>query len=184
MPKGTSRLAERRVSVIDAEAATLAAGAAFDRTGVYRYGLWRRWSETGGACLWVMLNPSTADEKVLDPTVRRCAVFARAWGYGGMEVANIFALRSTDPAALYAHPDPVGPENDAAIVEAARRAALVMAAWGKHGAHRARGAQVVALLRAARIKMQCLGTNADGSPRHPLYVHGATQPSPFRTHRA
>ena len=139
----------------------------------YRLALWRTWSGGGRRALWIMLNPSTADARILDPTIRRCVGFSRAWGFDGVDVCNLFALRSTKPAALYKHPDPVGPENDRVILAAARDAGLVVAAWGTHGAHLAR-AKAVETMLAGVVDLKCLGLNRDGSPRHPLYVRAAT----------
>lgn len=84
-------------------------GAAFSPCRRYRYRLWRTWGDAAPA-VFVMLNPSTADEIENDPTVERCERRARAMGFGGLRVANIFSLRSTDPTALYTSDDPVGPE--------------------------------------------------------------------------
>lgn len=149
-------------------------GATFSPCGAYRYRLWRYWSGEP-AVLFLMLNPSTADETVNDPTVERCQRRAKAMGAGGLQVANIFALRSTDPGALYAADDPVGPDNDAAILAAARECAQVICAWGVHGEYRGRGNAVLAMLRTAGITPHCLGTTKDGHPRHPLYVsYGVT----------
>ena len=77
-----------------------------------------------------MLNPSTADAERDDPTIRRCIGFSRAWGFGGAEMVNLFALRSTDPGRLREAADPVGPGNVAHIADAARGATQVIAAWG------------------------------------------------------
>ena len=97
-------------------------------------------------------------------------------GFGGLEVVNIFAYRSTDPMALYGLDDPVGPENSEAILEAARGAKLVVCARGKHGNLNNRGAQVTRMLREAGLQLHCLSTNKDGTPKHPLYVDYATLP--------
>lgn len=150
-------------------------GAHFSDDRVYRYTLWRSWSGQP-YCLFVMLNPSTADEVQNDPTVERCERRARGWGFGGLIVCNIFALRSTDPSRLYSHPDPIGPENDAAIRAAALRAGLTICAWGKHGWLRDRGTQVRELLRKEGIAPSYLRMNRDGSPGHPLYLPYALQP--------
>jgi hypothetical protein len=145
-----------------------ACGARFSPCETYRYLLWREWSQ-GPRALFIMLNPSTATETVDDPTIRRCIGFARSWGLGGVEVANIFALRSTDPRALYRHADPVGPANDDAIAEAAKRAAIVVCAWGNHGRLGNRGNVVLGLLLAVDVQPWCLRMTKQRQPEHPLY---------------
>lgn len=124
----------------------------------------------------VLCNPSTATHEKSDPTITRMVGFARAWGYGVLELANIFALRSTDPKVLYSHPDPVGPENNAAIVHLARRAEVVLCAWGTHGAHLRRGDEVLELIRRAGAKPVALKLTKDGFPQHPLYLKANSQP--------
>ncbi|MGE0385633.1 MAG: DUF1643 domain-containing protein [Gammaproteobacteria bacterium] len=155
---------------------TLASGARFSRCGRYRYTLWRQWNPARGTCLFIMLNPSTADAGGDDPTVAKCGRYARRWGFGRLEVRNIFALRSTDPAGLRRVYDPVGPGNDAAIARAARQADLVICAWGAHGSYLDRGQRVLALIAGLGVDAYCLEKNADGAPRHPLYVTDSRQP--------
>lgn len=150
-------------------------GATFSACNQYRYRLWRYWSAEP-AVLFLMLNPSTADETVNDPTVERCQRRAKAMGAGGLQVANIFALRSTDPAALYTAADPVGQDNDAAILAAANECAQVICAWGVHGEYQGRGDAVLAMLGGAGVTPHCLGTTKAGHPRHPLYVGYAVRP--------
>lgn len=155
-------MAPRRAGALDS-------GAIFD--GPYRYLLWRRWEASAAGVLFVMLNPSTADARRDDPTIRRCIGFARAWGFGGVEVVNLFAWRATLPRELRRAADPIGPRNDQVIAEAAARAQAVIVAWGIHGVHLGRGDDVAHLLAAARPR--CLGATATGAPRHPLYVRAA-----------
>jgi len=124
-----------------------------------------------------MLNPSTADAFQLDPTNRRCVGFAQAWGYGSMVTTNIFAFRSTNPAGLRTTKDPVGPENDEAIVNGAKNADLVIAAWGTHGELQDRGNAVRGLLAGAGIELHVLRLTKAGHPGHPLYVSGDTVPT-------
>ena len=150
-------------------------GAVFSPCGVYRYRLWRKWNDLPPA-VFIMLNPSTANEVKNDPTVERCERRARDMGFGGVCVANIFALRSTDPAALYQHADPVGPDNDAAIIKSVAEAGIVVCAWGGHGNLNDRGAAVLALLREAGVVPHYLKLNNDGTPAHPLYVAYKIQP--------
>lgn len=162
------------------ESCTAKAGAEFDNGRVYRYLLWRQWSETGGRCLWIMLNPSTADETKLDQTIRKCVAFSKFWGFGGLEVVNLFALRATDPKVMLQHKEPIGASNDEAITRAAQRAGRILAAWGKHGEHRGRAAFVESMVRSLSREVYCLGVNGDNSPRHPLYVKQSTAPVVWR----
>lgn len=145
----------------------------------YRYQLHRRWASEGGAVLWLMLNPSTADAVRNDPTVERCERRARAWGFGGLWVGNVFAYRSTDPAALYCTPDPVGEDNDRHLVFMARQARMVVCAWGQHGKFRDRAATVVRLLRANGVPLHSLKLTGSGQPSHPLYLPYDLQPQPW-----
>ena len=144
----------------------------------YRYLLTREWGP-GSRVLFVMLNPSTATEAQNDPTVERCERRARALGHGGFRVCNIFAWRDTDPKAMRAVPDPVGPRNDAAIAESCLWADAIVCAWGTHGAHLDRGPQVERLMRATGRPLTHLGLTRDGHPRHPLYIGYAVQPVPW-----
>lgn len=120
--------------------------------------------------MWIGLNPSKADEQQLDPTLTRIRSFSEREGYDGFLMTNIFGFRATDPKEMLRAHDPVGPENDAALLAAAQRCGKVVAAWGAHGIHRDRARAVAQLL--GRHKLWCLGTTKDGHPRHPLYVKG------------
>jgi hypothetical protein len=153
-----------------------ASGASFSRCRRWRYLLWRRWEAAKPVANFVMLNPSTADEVRLDPTCTRARSYAERWGYGALVVTNIFAWRATDPAEMRAAGDPVGAANDRAILRAAREAALVVCAWGNHGAHLERGRRTAAMLRAAGIALHVLRMNGGGEPAHPLYLPGALRP--------
>ncbi|MGL4235155.1 DUF1643 domain-containing protein [Tabrizicola sp.] len=141
----------------------------------YRYLLTRVWG-AGQKALFVMLNPSTATEVQNDPTVERCERRARALGFGAFRVTNIFAFRATDPRVMRAVDDPVGPANDAAILESAPWADKIICAWGNHGLHLDRGAKVEALLRNTGAALFHLGITGQSQPRHPLYVSYDQQP--------
>ena len=124
---------------------------------------------------FIMLNPSTADENVLDPTLRRCMGFAGQWGYGGMEIVNLFAYRATDPSKLRQVNDPVGDENDLTIRLAEDRNEIMVAGWGVHGTYQGRD-QAVLENRRYPDKWHCLGLTKDGHPRHPLYLAKSLTP--------
>ncbi|NOX72446.1 MAG: DUF1643 domain-containing protein [Alphaproteobacteria bacterium] len=142
----------------------------------YRYALTRVWDENGRKVLFVMLNPSTATEVQNDPTVERCERRARALGFGAFRVCNIFAWRATDPKNMRAQDDPVGPENDAAILEGCNWANEIVCAWGTHGEHRARGPEVERIMRTTEQPLSHLGLSKAGHPKHPLYIAYAVKP--------
>lgn len=138
----------------------------------FRYTLlheWDRPSETRVAAV-IALNPSTADEAKLDPTLRRIRGFCVGLGLSGFCMLNLFGYRATDPRVMKAQPDPVGPRNDRHILEWARKAEHVIIAWGAHGGFRQRDQEVLQLLRSAGIEPSCWGLNQNGSPKHPLYL--------------
>ena len=155
----------------------------------YRYVLTRRLAQidrtsSDKRCLFVMLNPSTADAHVDDPTIRRCMSFADSWGCSTLlTVVNIYALRATDPDELINNPFPFGPDNlrhvEEQITLHSQEPHIIVAAWGAH--------QVIAKLvdkmeshevavRILRqlftVRTKCLGKTKSGAPRHQLYVKG------------
>ena len=154
-------------------------GARFSACRRYRYELWRRWDCRLPSICFIMLNPSTASEAANDPTVTRCQERARRLGYGSLFVGNIFAFRSTDPKLLYMESDPIGHDNDAAILSMALRSELVICGWGGHGDLRGRGKAVEKLLGNAGIDMRALKLNANGTPAHPLYLSYSLPPIPM-----
>lgn len=148
--------------------------AIFSKDEQYRYFLRRTWNKNSRNVVFVMLNPSTATELKNDPTVERCQRRARELGYGSFTIVNIFALRSTDPKALYVHDNPVGLFNDQLIVGAARDAHQVICGWGNHGILHQRGAQVMELIREIPKTVFAFKITKSGQPQHPLYISYAT----------
>lgn len=148
--------------------------AVISQCGQYRYQLTRPgdMTATRGPAVFIMLNPSTADSTLDDPTIRRCRGFAQKWGCAGIVVLNLYALRSTNPDALWDHPDPVGPDNDDWLATATAGASEVVCAWGVN-AQPSRAREVATMLATGGVKLKCLGTTKSGAPRHPLYVPGA-----------
>jgi hypothetical protein len=136
----------------------------------YRYRLWRTWDDRRPPVVYIMLNPSIADEQQDDATITRCIRRAENLGAGGIIVMNLFSLVSTKPRGLYTAEDPVGPETDAELLDACRGALHVICGRGNHGAYRNRAAQLLSLLRANDINPKALHINDDGSPKHPLYI--------------
>lgn len=156
-----------------------------DRT--YRYRLDRVWNKSSHRRMVVIgLNPSTADETVDDPTIRRCVQFAKREDCGGLIMVNLFAFRATDPRAcaqhyateeakadLYFHE-----RNDVTICSACgvmeRGGGPVVAAWGAHDMAVSRGDYVRRMLRTRGIDMFALGVTKAGHPKHPLYLRSDT----------
>ena len=129
-----------------------------------------------------MLNPSTADEQANDPTIARCETRGRDWGFGGIEIVNLFAYRATDPKDLKKAKYPEGPENTTHLTKALDDAGLILAAWGVHGAHRGQDQKVLADL--TNYDLHVLGLTKAGLPRHPLYVGYNVKPQPWHLKRS
>ena len=156
-----------------------ASEAVYSECEKYRYALTRVWDANGRRLLYIMLNPSKATELANDPTIERCERRARALGYGGFRVCNLFALRETDPVRLKRARRPEGPDNAAQLTAAMTWTDDVLCAWGVHGAHRDQGAAVLRLLETSPKARLTLGLTKDGHPRHPLYVSYAVTPKPW-----
>ena len=140
----------------------------------YRYRLTRDLGFDGeGRCCFVMLNPSTADEKADDPTIRRCIGYAKRFGCMYLEVVNLFAYRSTDPDVLPAmsRETAVGPDNDRHIAEACNASRIIICGWGPPGALFGRDKEVLRVIRAQEgAKPMALKITKAKHPGHPLFL--------------
>jgi hypothetical protein len=145
--------------------------------GQFRWNLRRSWDSGEGVVCFVMLNPSTADDLVDDPTIRRCIGFAKSWGYSTLSVRNLFAYRATDPKDLKSAGYPTGGQMGDSELMVSRTANLTVCAWGAK-APRWRVDQALELLDGANLF--CLGTTKAGDPRHPLYVPASQELVPFK----
>lgn len=153
----------------------VAGEAQFSPCGRYRQTLVRDWTPAGTvprAVVFVGMNPSVADAAVSDPTCHRELGFARRWGFTRYLKANMLDWRATSPRDLPADPGlAASPANLPAILALAAEAEQVVLAYGKLAP---RYAPVVATtleaLRATGKPLFCLGRNADGSAKHPLYL--------------
>lgn len=164
------------------------AGAEFSECENYRYRLWRHWAVGMPVVAFIGLNPSTADDKKLDNTLRRLKTFAQKWGCGGFEMLNLFAYRSTDPKVLYEIDDPIGRFNDRAIRLVTKACSYTVVCWGNHGTIASRSAQVLWAISKTIPKknVYCFrltqprpgGINKEvmyPQPEHPLYMPGDIQ---------
>lgn len=149
--------------------------AVFSEDGRYRYRLERKWANEGPGAIWVMLNPSTANAREDDPTIRRCVSFSKQRGCGHLVVVNLFALVTPSPEELFRVADieeRVGPENrrhvDRAVEQAVAMGDLVIVAWGANGV--CLPGVLTSMERFARKGARCFGFTKNGQPRHPLYL--------------
>ena len=156
--------------------------AAFSPCGLYRWWLERLWQPAAPRLIFIGLNPSRAGGQRDDPTLRRLVGFAQHWGFGSLEVVNLFARVSPSPAVLRRAADPVGAEADVWMQQrlAANPQALVWLGWGNQGAWRGRDQEVLALLQGHGL--WALGLTAAGQPRHPLYVASDVALQPLTWH--
>jgi len=175
-------------------------GAKFSPCGNFRYVLWRTWNDKKKKVSFIGLNPSTATADINDPTVTRCINYAKAWGYGGMFMLNLFAFRATQPANMksgrrFDHAevitdDPVGEENDLAIMVYHEAAKITVACWGTHGSYLGRDEHVLELPSLRRFggkqsgnklrdELHCMRVTKGGHPSHPLYLPKSLKPVPY-----
>jgi hypothetical protein len=167
-------------------------GAVLSDCGTYRYTLEREWMTGEGTCLFVMLNPSTADASEDDPTIRRCIGFAQRWGYQRLAVGNLYAYRATDPKAMKVALRPIGEPlpaghattygnvNDEWLRKLALKADRIICAWGAN-AEPQRGREVFDVLSAHSF-VEHLGLTKAGAPKHPLYLAADTEPQHWDPH--
>lgn len=143
--------------------------------GKYRYLLRRTWDAKLPRALIVMLNPSTADAEIDDPTIRSCIRLCRALGYGSFEVVNIFGLRATDPDELRKAEDPIGPMNERTVCAAVLRCDICIVAWGAYPPAQEKSIWLRNWIRSHRPAIYCFGKTKAGAPKHPLYIKSGTQ---------
>jgi hypothetical protein len=172
-----------QVSLFDAPAVAAPATDDLERMAVisrcerYRYALMRAWSDGPRRVMFVGLNPSTADGMVEDPTLRRCIGFARAWGYDGLWMANLYGLRSPKPRALRLVDDPIGPTTDHWLAHMRERSDLVVACWGADPM--ATPERVAAVRAIVGDELHAIRVTKTRRPEHPLYLPGELRPIPY-----
>lgn len=147
--------------------------------GRYRWWLGREFPDGNGTITFVMLNPSTADADLDDPTIRRCMGFARSWGFRKLMVRNLFPYRATDPSELLTARQPDGGERGLRELGQILVSDKIVLAWGSTKIPHAMDRLVLKLLDDSNRTLYCLGTTANGSPRHPLYVRADQPLIPF-----
>ena len=158
------------------------AWAYFDAARKFRFALGRSWSRTRAPLRVCMLNPSTADENAVDPTIRKLLHFAERDSFGGLIVVNLFAYRATDPSELIARArrdDPVDdPRNDYVVRAALRGRTGGVAAWGVAKWRFVR--ERASVVSRFALSWDCFGTSANSDPLHPLYLPNDTPRKAWR----
>lgn len=170
--------------------------AQFSEDRKYRFTLWRDWSgelqsgfhftecphagyypgRADNFVQFIGLNPSTADEKNDDPTLRRCIDFAKRWGFGAMCMTNLFAFRSTEPEEMKRASDPVGEPGWPLRIARETDNGLVVACWGNHGLHMGQAHIVKAAFQKMGVPLHALRLTKAKQPEHPLYLKAETLP--------
>ena len=147
----------------------------------YRYSLERIWDITKPTILWIGMNPSTADALHDDPTCAREMTFSKTWGYGQYWKANVMDWRATFPKDIPTDPqEAISSAGRQKLLAMASTAKMVIAAWGKPPGKLELEARALAkTLQGLNITLYCLGTNQDGSPKHPLYLKKSLTPIPW-----
>lgn len=139
----------------------------------YRYELRRTWDEDKPKVLFIMLNPSTADSEVDDPTITRCINYAKDWGFGGILVGNLFAYRSTNPTGLLTVQDPIGDDNIWHIKNMYYQSDVVVCAWGNTNIVNRLEKKIKYDYRPLSVitnRLYCLELSNNGTPKHPLQL--------------
>jgi len=157
-------------------------GATISECGRYRPLLWRRWgAEDAPHMLWIGMNPSTADATVNDPTIQREVAFTKREGFSHYVKCNVMDYRATDQRELRrAEVNPCSDDNLSTIRRMAQDAGMVVLCFGTlHKRTQPYGDTVAMMLAEMGIRPVCLGKNADGSPKHPLYLAADKQFEPF-----
>ena len=147
--------------------------AIISKCGKYRYSLVREWNKNKGKVLFIMLNPSTADDEEDDKTIIRCINFAKDWGYGGLMVGNLFAYRTTYPKELFKTKNPEGKDNLKRIKQMIKRSDLVICAWGNK-----QGSPPKYLRELSELHYLKLLADRK-TPGHPLRLKKDTKPKRF-----
>lgn len=155
----------------------------FSDCGYYRYSLSRHLHGTNPSVAnFIMLNPSTACIDFNDPTLDRCETRAIAGGFTEMVITNLFAYCTDSPKELKRAAregvEVIGTQSQV-LVETAKRADLIICAWGNDGAFRKRSSDVLAMLQPFREKLHYLQMNDTGQPAHPLYLDMTLLPQPW-----
>jgi len=150
--------------------------AAISECKKYRYSLDRIWDFDKPRVLFIMHNPSTANENTDDPTIRRCIKFAQDWGYGGICVGNLFPYRATDPKEL------LKLEHEEMADTCINEVYLSVMANECERHILAFGNPIAPYLHSMlpKVEWEALKLTKKGNPCHPLYLRSDLKPFTFK----
>lgn len=147
---------------------------------LYRYQLTREVDMFGTQVLaFFGVNPSTADERLDDPTVTKWITFTKLNQGRRFIVGNVFAYRATNVKDLSLIEDPVGPDNQNHLRSIIAEADLLVPCWGarvkvpKSLHHHID--KTLSLLFDSGKSVYTFGLTASGDPKHPLMLPYDTQ---------
>ena len=149
--------------------------AIFSEDRTHRYALIREWDLNKPSLMIVALNPSSADEKTDDPTIRRCIGFAKKWGFGKLIVTNLFSFRTSSPKNLFNSKNPIGNKNDFWLKKLSKEVDMVVLAYGNHGKFNNRHNEILKIIK----NPHCIKKAKTGMPMHPLYLKYTKKPIRF-----
>ena len=127
-----------------------------------RYSLKREWDKSKNKILYIMLNPSKADDKKDDPTIRRLVNFTKKFNYGGFLVGNIFTTITPNPKEIDKSKGISG-RNLEELLKLINTVDQIVYAWGNT-------IEEPQLLKELVLSLKCFGKNFNGTPKHPLYL--------------
>ncbi len=137
-----------------------------------RYSLKREWDKSKNKILYIMLNPSLADDKNDDPTIRRLINFTKKFNYGGFLVGNIFTTITPNPKELDKSKG-MSDKNFEELIKLINKVDQIVYAWGS-------SIEEPQLLKKLVLNPKCFGKNLNGTPKHPLYLPSQTKLINFR----
>jgi len=147
-------------------------GAEFSIDKKERYSLNREWDKSKNKILYIMLNPSLADDKNDDPTIRRLINFTKKFNYGGFLVGNIFTTITPNPKELDKSKG-MSDKNFEELIKLINKVDQIVYAWGS-------SIEEPQLLKKLVLNPKCFGKNLNGTPKHPLYLPSQTKLINFR----
>lgn len=135
------------------------------KNGKYRYYYRNIWDKDLPVVMFICLRPQNKEGKreyVIDSLIQYCQQI----DYGGFYLCNLFAYITEKDHELTVVKDPVGKDNDMWIKKIAKRADMVIFAWGVNGKIQKRSKEVENMFSTS----WALDIAPEGYPRYPLFI--------------